>query len=57
LKECRSGAISYFLGADIGGDGAIMSVRDEGRALEWIFRRRDGTVLRISVRRDESNAY
>ncbi|MCD7957283.1 MAG: ferredoxin family protein [Lachnospiraceae bacterium] len=27
LKECRFGAIQYFLGADIGGRGAVLSVK------------------------------
>lgn len=35
LKECRHGAISYFLGADIGGTGAEMRVRSEGFLRRW----------------------
>ena len=35
LKECRHGAIAYFLGADIGGQGATMRVRSEGPLRYW----------------------
>ena len=35
LKECRHGAIAYFLGADIGGQGAEMRVRSEGPLRHW----------------------
>ena len=35
LKECRHGAILYFLGADIGGQGATMRVRSEGALRRW----------------------
>ena len=35
LKACRHGAIAYFLGADIGGQGAEMRVRSEGFLRHW----------------------
>ena len=35
LKECRHGAIAYFLGADIGGRGATMRVRSEDALRHW----------------------
>jgi adenylylsulfate reductase subunit B len=57
MKECHSGAISYFLGADIGGNGATLSVRDRGDILEWVFHRPDGTEKTIEVKRNESNKY
>ena len=30
VKECKAGAIDFFLGADIGGNGSIMNVKSEG---------------------------
>jgi adenylylsulfate reductase subunit B len=56
LKECRYGAITYFLGADIGGSGASMRVNDEGDFLEWILEKPQ-KIERIVVARKESNAY
>ncbi|MDR0653421.1 MAG: ferredoxin family protein [Synergistaceae bacterium] len=55
LKECGYGAISYFLGADIGGKGMTMTVRSHGETLEWIFRGSEGWEKTIVVDRDESN--
>lgn len=31
LKECHMGAILYFLGADMGGMGSMLSVKEKGR--------------------------
>ena len=30
LKECHTGAILYFLGADMGGMGSMLSVKEKG---------------------------
>jgi adenylylsulfate reductase subunit B len=57
LKECGHGAISYFLGADIGGKGMTMTVRAQGETLEWIFRSPGGAEKTIVVDRNESNRY
>jgi adenylylsulfate reductase subunit B len=57
LKECRHEAISFFLGADIGGKGATLTVRDRGEVLEWIFRGPDGGENVIAVNRSASNQY
>ncbi|MBP3874259.1 MAG: ferredoxin family protein [Lachnospiraceae bacterium] len=37
LKACRAGAVTYYLGADIGGRGARMRVVEEGRFSHWII--------------------
>ncbi|MDR3254740.1 MAG: ferredoxin family protein [Synergistaceae bacterium] len=57
LKECAFGAISYFLGADIGGNGATMRVIVDGNVLDWVLTMSDGHTERIKVRRDEPNSY
>ena len=35
VKECPVGAISFFLGEDMGGKGATMVVRTEGKFQQW----------------------
>ena len=42
LKECKTGAIAFFLGADIGGMGSEMTVNERYDSLEdqKIYRRR-----------------
>lgn len=57
VKECPVGAISFFLGEDMGGKGATMVVRTEGHLLHWDITKIDGTVQRITVNAKESNAY
>jgi adenylylsulfate reductase subunit B len=45
------------LGADIGGNGALLYVKESAEIMEWILKRPDGTTERISVDRAESNSY
>ena len=44
VKECKAGAIDFFLGADIGGNGSIMNVKSEGDILHWIITKTDGST-------------
>ena len=46
VKECKAGAIDFFLGADIGGD-----------ILHWIITKTDGSTSVIDVDRRNSNKY
>ena len=57
VKECPVGAIEFFLGADIGGNGSIMNVKEEGNILRWNIQKQDGTVTTIEVDRRNSNQY
>lgn len=57
VKECPAGAIEFFLGADIGGNGSIMTVETEGNILHWKIAKRDQTVVTIDVDRRNSNKY
>ena len=57
LKECRSGAIHYYLGADIGGKGTVMQVRQRGDILEWKFTREREEIRTFRLHRKESNKY
>ncbi len=57
LKECKTGAIQFFLGADIGGKGSILSVKEQGDERHWIVTSPGGTTKTITVNTKESNKY
>jgi len=57
VKECPVQAISFFLGADIGGNGSTMTTKEEGDILKWIIEKRDGTVEEIDINRKDANKY
>lgn len=57
LKECRYGAISYYLGADIGGRGSLMQTEFEGDLCHWIIRRQGKNPITITVDRRNANNY
>jgi adenylylsulfate reductase subunit B len=57
LKECRFGAIRFFLGADIGGQGSQMYVEKEGPLSHWIVEPPEGTPITITVDSRNSNQY
>ena len=57
IKECKFGAISLYLGADIGGMGSRLSVETEGDIIHWNVKKTDGTVETIDINKKESNKY
>ena len=57
VKECKAGAIEFYLGEDIGGMGGTLNVTQKGDLLNWIITRSDGSELVISVDRRNSNKY
>jgi adenylylsulfate reductase subunit B len=57
VKECPVGAIEFFLGADIGGNGSVMNVETDGDILHWNITKKDGTKTTIDVNRKNSNKY
>lgn len=57
LKECSAGAIDFFLGADLGGQGSRLSVTAKGDFRIWTVTRPDGSAERIEIDRRESNKY
>ncbi len=57
IKECRWQAIDFFLGADMGGKGSILSVVTEGDVHTWTVTRLDGSKTSITVNSKESNKY
>lgn len=57
VKECPAAAIEFFLGADIGGNGSVMSVASDGDILHWNIKKWDGTMTTIDVDRRNANQY
>jgi adenylylsulfate reductase, subunit B len=57
IKECRFGAILYFLGADMGGRGTTVSTKKEGDLLHWIFIKPSGEERIITINGKEANKY
>lgn len=57
VKECKVNAIDFYLGADIGGRGSRMQVKQEGNFMHWNIRRPSGEKITISVDRTASNQY
>ena len=57
LKECAFGAISYYLGADIGGRGTALHVRRDGSRLYWTYRKTGGETREITVDSRNANRY
>ena len=57
MKECHTGSIFYFLGADIGGRGALMQVQRGRSTSIWTIQKSDGEPLTIVVDRKRSNQY
>ena len=56
-EDKKAVAISYYLGADIGGMGSQMTVHTEGDLLHWRIKKTDGTIETIVVNKKDSNKY
>ena len=57
IKECPASAIDFFLGADIGGRGQVMTVRKDGQFNYWEIVKPDGEKKTIIVDSKSSNRY
>lgn len=57
VKECGAGAIDFYLGADIGGQGSTMQVTKEGNLMQWQIRDPEGKTTVIEVDSTNSNQY
>lgn len=56
LKECSSGAIKYFLGADIGGKDTHLYTKNEKEYLHW-FVVKGNKELQFTINKKQSNKY
>lgn len=57
VKECPVQAISLYLGADMGGRGGSMTVKEEGHYLYWNITTGDGRHEMITIDRHKANQY
>ena len=57
VKSCAVNAIGYYLGADIGGSGSLLYVKDKGEILEWIIDKVNEKKEKIIVCKSDSNQY
>ena len=57
LKECHMGAILYFLGADMGGMGSMLSVKEKGDVRIWRVDSPNGETKTIEINMKDSNKY
>ncbi len=57
IKECRAQAIKYFLGADIGGKGSLLSSSSQEDTLDWIIESPCGEVKKIAINKKAANNY
>lgn len=57
LKECHTGAIRFYLGADIGGKGSTLSVEQKKDISLWKVTDAAGNEKVIEVNKKEANKY
>lgn len=57
IKECPVYAISFFLGADMGGSGSMVHTEKRDGILRWVIESPDGKVTNIDIDPRESNKY
>lgn len=57
LKECPVHAIKFFLGADIGGRGSNIYVKQNKDILQWIIEEANGNKKIIEIDKKKANAY
>ena len=57
IKECKFGAIAFYLGADIGGVGSKMTVSKKDDKILWKIVKTSGETQVIEIDQKESNKY
>ena len=57
LKECATGAIKYYLGADIGGRGGYLYTERESERLHWTICKTGGEKVRVTINQKDANQY
>lgn len=57
IKECPMEAIRFFLGADMGGRGAYMLVKETAEQAVWTVKKPDGASQTIEVNKKDANKY
>lgn len=57
IKVCPKKAIKFFLGADLGGRGSVLSYEKKDFISIWHVTHADGTCEEIEVNTKEANKY
>lgn len=57
IKECPRNAIEFYLGADMGGKGSILTVTEEQGISHWTLQSPDGSSQTIDVNKKDANKY
>ncbi|MBQ1746234.1 MAG: 4Fe-4S binding protein [Muribaculaceae bacterium] len=57
VKECPQDAICFTLEATLGGAGGRLYAQDSAATLTWVLRLADGAEQRITVNKQQANAY
>lgn len=57
IKECNNEAIALYLGADIGGRGSKLTVRNDKDFMYWKIEKSNKEVYIIEVDKTSSNQY
>ena len=57
IKECRFGAIDFFLGPDLEGRGTKLSVSRNENGYVWTFTDIQGHKRQISINAKDANRY
>ena len=57
VKECPQDAICFTLEATLGGAGGTLYAQDSAATLTWVLRLADGAEQRITVNKQQANAY
>lgn len=57
VKECKAGAISLYLGADIGGRGSKLTIKEEVDIIHWSIEESNGVVHTIDINPKDANKY
>ncbi|MCR4944886.1 MAG: ferredoxin family protein [Clostridium sp.] len=56
IKECKLNAVKFYLGADMGGRGSTLSVKQDGDIAYWIIEKNSNKKI-IKVNKRNANAY
>lgn len=57
IKECKVNAIKYYLGADMGGRGSLLTTETKGDITCWKIEKSTGKEIVIEVNKNNANAY
>ncbi|MFA9379292.1 MAG: ferredoxin family protein [Lachnotalea sp.] len=57
VKECKFGAISLYLGADMGGRGSKLTIETEETIIHWRIKESSGILHTIDINPKDANKY